>query len=162
MSCHFKWWPSQSHPGLELHFSLDDIKNLNKMRDQRLTITGKAEARSQTVAIKNIPNHTSKTAVTDQGMVLGRQSGFKWMWNMWEHEWTRQNSSTINYPAFFRPLCRTMSLHLFSGWDSVSAFAYKRKHGVPKYLQRERSDLTNVSWAQMALAALTSASINCR
>lgn len=67
-----------------------------------------------------------------------------------------------NYPAFFRPLCRTMSLHLFSGWDRVSAFAYKRKHGVPKYLQRESSDLTNVSWAQMALAALTSASINCR
>lgn len=66
-------------PRFVIHFSLGDIKNLNKVRDQKLTITGKAEACSQTVAIKNTPNHTSKTAVTDRGTVLGRQAGFKWI-----------------------------------------------------------------------------------
>jgi len=36
---------------------------MTKKLEQRLTITGKAEACSQTVAIKNVSNHTSKTAV---------------------------------------------------------------------------------------------------
>lgn len=46
------------------------------VNDQGLTTTGKAHACSLTVAIQNIPNHASKTAVTDQGTALGRQSGF--------------------------------------------------------------------------------------
>lgn len=99
------------------------------------------------------PRHSSRK-------MIRLQAGMKHVGTTWMDKTKFTDNKLTCF--LWTPMCRTISLHLFSVWDTVSAFTYKRKHGVPKFLQREHSYLTNVFWAQMALAALTSSFSNCR
>lgn len=148
VSCHFRLGSFQSWPHLQLHYSLDDIKNLNEVRDQKFIITGKAEECSWTAAIRNRANHTSETVAIDYDSSrksVRLQVDKKHMWTIWIDKRELINNKLTSF--LWTPYKNTIGFQLFSGWDSVSAFSAMRNHGVPTFLQREHSYLTNVFWA---------------
>lgn len=159
VSCHCRWWSPQSCPGLKLYFNLDDIQNLSKVRDKTPTekagaclqnCTNQKYTKSYQQRCFDWPRYNSKKTVR-------LPVNIKYVKITWLHKPKLTEIKLFSLEPF-----RTISLHALSGWDFVSAFAYKRKHGMPKFLQREQSYLTNDFWAQMALAALTSSFSSCR
>lgn len=143
---------------LAANFSLDDRKNLNRVRDKTLSPAERAGACLQ---ISSYQKYTKSY----------QQHSFDWPRycsketvrlpvNIKYVKWTNQNWPKLN--SFPWIPFRTISLHALAGWDNISIFAHKRKHGMPKFLQREHSYLTNDFWAQMALAALTNSFSSCR